>query len=213
MGDGRVARICVSACAPRNGPAREEQFCSLSPRPGRGGVRGRFRQAQIAAAPPHPDCFASRPLPRRRYGDIRESRPFGRAIEGTSAVIQHGTLIVWRSSTATEAFTIAACRGATRPVVSSRQQWHRCAGLAKSNAGFDSSPAPTNLSWLWANTNISWLGYYLAPAPAHCTDLSWMSYSYQTLHQQQGWNVAPLYASILGSERRSHQRDTSKSPF
>jgi hypothetical protein len=65
--------------------------------------------------------------------------------------------------------------------------------LAKSNAGFDSSPAPTNLSWLWANTNLSWLGYYLAPAPAHCTDLSWMSYSYQTLHQQQGWNVAPLY--------------------
>ena len=57
-GDGRVARICVSArAAQRTGKGRTV----LLPLPACGervGVRGISARLRIAAPPPHPDCFA-----------------------------------------------------------------------------------------------------------------------------------------------------------
>jgi hypothetical protein len=58
------------------------------------------------------------------------------------------------------------------------------------NAGFDIATYNSNLvSWLWANTNLSWIGYYLT-APHH-TDSSYMG-TYQSL-AKQGWKIAPIY--------------------
>src|SRR5689334_12610221 len=50
-----VIRISLARCATH----------SLSPLAGRAWVRGPFRGLRIIATPPHPDCFAIRPLPAR----------------------------------------------------------------------------------------------------------------------------------------------------
>jgi len=59
-------------------------------------------------------------------------------------------------------------------------------------AGFDSSdfPGTAEMAWLKANTNLTWSGYYLAPAPSH-KGTSWMGQ--RVALQQAGWGLAPLH--------------------
>jgi hypothetical protein len=59
-------------------------------------------------------------------------------------------------------------------------------------AGFDSLtyPGDDTMQWLRTNTNFSFVGFYLAPAPARPTS-DWMG-KYDTL-AGQGWGFAPLY--------------------
>jgi hypothetical protein len=46
------------------------------------------------------------------------------------------------------------------------------------------------MGWLRANTNLTWCGYYLGPAPSH-TSTSWMGQRAALL--AGGWGIAPLY--------------------
>ena len=59
-------------------------------------------------------------------------------------------------------------------------------------AGFDCSsfPGADEMSWLKANTNLSWCGFYLAPAPCH-GDQGWMNQRASLV--AQGWGLAPTY--------------------
>ena len=59
-------------------------------------------------------------------------------------------------------------------------------------AGFDCSGYPGNntMSWLLANTNLVWCGYYLAPAPSH-RDIGWMGK--RPSLSAAGWGIAPVY--------------------
>jgi len=59
-------------------------------------------------------------------------------------------------------------------------------------AGFDTDQFPglEQLGWLKSNTNFSWCGYYLAPAPSH-DDQGWMSNRNALL--AQGWALLPIY--------------------
>lgn len=58
-------------------------------------------------------------------------------------------------------------------------------------AGFDRSEYPGDavMAWLKANTNLTWCGFYLAPAPSH-PDPSWMNASDSALAD---WGLAPIY--------------------
>ena len=58
--------------------------------------------------------------------------------------------------------------------------------------GFDRSDYPGDnvMTWLKANTNLLWCGYYLGPAPSH-GGTSWMSR--RNALQQAGWGIAPIY--------------------
>lgn len=60
------------------------------------------------------------------------------------------------------------------------------------NAGFDIAdyPGDTCMAWLKANTNLTWCGYYLGPAPSH-PGASWMTR--QAALAAAGWGFAPLY--------------------
>lgn len=66
-------------------------------------------------------------------------------------------------------------------------------------AGFDSLHYPGDgvMAWLKANTNLSFVGFYLAPAPSQ-GDREWMSRRATLV--QQGWGFAPLY---LGQQELS----------
>ncbi|WP_063532992.1 glycoside hydrolase domain-containing protein [Burkholderia sp. MSMB1589WGS] len=59
-------------------------------------------------------------------------------------------------------------------------------------AGFDTDifPGQLQLDWLKSNTNLSWCGYYLAPAPNHPDD-SWMGNRQALI--EQGWGLLPIY--------------------
>ncbi|AOJ12075.1 glycoside hydrolase domain-containing protein [Burkholderia mayonis] len=59
-------------------------------------------------------------------------------------------------------------------------------------AGFDTDifPGQLQLGWLKSNTNLSWCGYYLAPAPNH-PDISWMGNRQALI--DQGWGLLPIY--------------------
>ena len=59
-------------------------------------------------------------------------------------------------------------------------------------AGFDCSgyPGDNTMSWLIANTNLVWCGYYLAPAPSH-GNAGWMGK--QASLAAAGWGIAPVY--------------------
>jgi hypothetical protein len=59
-------------------------------------------------------------------------------------------------------------------------------------AGFDRSDYPGDavMTWLLANTNLLWCGYYLAPAPSH-PDQSWMTR--RAALADAGWGIAPIY--------------------
>jgi hypothetical protein len=70
--------------------------------------------------------------------------------------------------------------------------------------GFDRSqyPGDSIMSWMKANTNLIWCGYYLAPAPSH-PDTSWM-------HRRNalvaaGWGIAPIYVGQQVTGPGSHQ--------
>ncbi len=59
-------------------------------------------------------------------------------------------------------------------------------------AGFDSLSYPGDavMAWLKANTNLSFVGFYLAPAPSRPTS-AWMD-KFAVL-SGQGWGFAPVY--------------------
>jgi len=59
-------------------------------------------------------------------------------------------------------------------------------------AGVDTLAYPGDpaMQWLKSNTNLSWTGFYLAPAPYH-SDTSWMT-TYASL-LAMGWTFAPIY--------------------
>lgn len=59
-------------------------------------------------------------------------------------------------------------------------------------AGFDMATFPGRdcMNWLRAHSNLSWCGYYLAPAPNR-SPTGWPG-QYQTL-QAAGWGVVPIY--------------------
>ena len=59
-------------------------------------------------------------------------------------------------------------------------------------AGFDcfSFPGMAQMNWLRANTNLKWVGYYLAPAPSHA-ETSWMGQ--RAALAAAGWGVGPVY--------------------
>ncbi|MHC2435916.1 glycoside hydrolase domain-containing protein [Bradyrhizobium sp. USDA 4451] len=58
-------------------------------------------------------------------------------------------------------------------------------------AGFDSLPFPgaAMMTWLTANTNLEWCGYYLAPAPNRPSS-QWMG-QYQSI--KDNWGMLPIY--------------------
>lgn len=70
-------------------------------------------------------------------------------------------------------------------------------------AGFDTDdyPGPVQLSWLKANTNLGWCGYYLAPAPSH-GNASWMGQ--RQVLSAQGWGVAPIFVGQQTAGPGSH---------
>jgi hypothetical protein len=55
-------------------------------------------------------------------------------------------------------------------------------------------PGADPMGWLKANSNLSWCGYYLAPAPSH-DDISWMGQRAALV--AAGWGIAPTF---LGQE-------------
>jgi len=59
-------------------------------------------------------------------------------------------------------------------------------------AGFDRStyPGDATMIWIWENTNLCWVGFYLAPAPQHGNQ-SWM-HKYEFL-KKVGYGFAPVY--------------------
>jgi hypothetical protein len=59
-------------------------------------------------------------------------------------------------------------------------------------AGFDTEfiPTPAQLDWLKTSTNLSWCGYYLAPAPNQ-HHISWMGNRQALINQ--GWGLLPIY--------------------
>jgi hypothetical protein len=59
-------------------------------------------------------------------------------------------------------------------------------------AGFDADiyPGDDVMSWLRANTNLVWCGYYLGGAPSH-PDMSWMGN--RAALAANGWGIAPIY--------------------
>ncbi|HLZ77188.1 glycoside hydrolase domain-containing protein [Phenylobacterium sp.] len=71
-------------------------------------------------------------------------------------------------------------------------------------AGVDTSsfPGADVLAWLKANSNLSWCGYYLAPAPSH-HDIGWMG-NREAL-QAAGWGLAPTYLGQQLGGLGSHQ--------
>jgi autotransporter passenger strand-loop-strand repeat protein len=61
-------------------------------------------------------------------------------------------------------------------------------------AGFDQSDYPGNavMAALWQNTNLSWVGYYLYPAPSRSSNhVQWMGH--RATLAAQGWHIAPIY--------------------
>jgi hypothetical protein len=59
-------------------------------------------------------------------------------------------------------------------------------------SGFDrfDYPGDAIMSWLKANTNLVWCGYYLAPAPSH-PNTSWMTTRANLAGN--GWGIAPIF--------------------
>jgi hypothetical protein len=59
------------------------------------------------------------------------------------------------------------------------------------SAGFDTKyyPGASVMTWLAANTNLKWCGYYLAPAPNR-SDTGWPG---QFTSLRGTWGVAPIY--------------------
>src|ERR1044072_1236531 len=78
-------------------------------------------------------------------------------------------------------------------------------------AGFDSSTYPAHgietMDWLIHNTNLSWVGYYLAPAPNR-TGASWMGHRAELT--ADGWTIAPIYVGEQDDPNLSHNPSACK---
>src|SRR5579875_3277028 len=70
-------------------------------------------------------------------------------------------------------------------------------------AGFDRTafPGRAEMGWLRKNTNLTWCGYYLAPAPSH-GDTGWMGN--RAVLAGQGWGIAPVYVGQQVTGPGSH---------
>jgi Domain of unknown function (DUF1906) len=70
-------------------------------------------------------------------------------------------------------------------------------------AGLDTYayPGDPTLDWLKAHTNLTWCGYYLAPAPSH-GNRSWMGN--RAAMVAGGWGLAPIYVGQQLAGRGSH---------
>lgn len=70
-------------------------------------------------------------------------------------------------------------------------------------AGFDTDtfPGQAQLAWLKTNTNLTWCGYYLAPAPSR-DDTSWMGNRHTLI--DQGWGLLPIYLGQQTAGPGSH---------
>jgi Domain of unknown function (DUF1906) len=71
------------------------------------------------------------------------------------------------------------------------------------HAGMDTStyPGDSKMAALRATTNLSWCGFYLAPAPSH-PNRSWMDRREHLV--QAGWGLAPLYLGQQEAGPGSH---------
>jgi hypothetical protein len=71
-------------------------------------------------------------------------------------------------------------------------------------AGFDSSgfPGLAVTSWLKANTNLQWCGFYLGTTPSH-SGADWMPQ--MAALSGQGWGLAPIYVGQQVTGPGSHQ--------
>lgn len=69
-------------------------------------------------------------------------------------------------------------------------------------AGIDRSeyPGDAMMQQLWSSTNLTWTGFYLAPAPSH-PNKSWMT-RYAFL-RNIGWGIAPIYVGQQQPEPNS----------
>ena len=70
-------------------------------------------------------------------------------------------------------------------------------------AGFDRSefPGRAEMGWLRQNTNMTWCGSYLGPAPSH-DGTSWMGN--RAALAGQGWGIAPVYVGQQVTGPGSH---------
>jgi hypothetical protein len=69
--------------------------------------------------------------------------------------------------------------------------------------GMDTSvfPGLAAMAWLRANTNLTWTGFYLGPAPSH-PQADWMPH--RAALREQGWGLAPLFVGQEVSGLGSH---------
>jgi hypothetical protein len=69
--------------------------------------------------------------------------------------------------------------------------------------GFDclAYPGDAQMQWLKQNTNLSWCGYYIAPAPSH-SDQSWMGERGSL--SNSGWGLLAIYVGQQTSGPGSH---------
>ena len=76
-------------------------------------------------------------------------------------------------------------------------------------AGFDRSDYPGDqvMSWLKANTNLVWCGYYLGPSPSHA-GTTWMTR--RAALAAAGWGVAPIYVGQQITGPGSHNPSTAR---
>jgi Domain of unknown function (DUF1906)/Calx-beta domain len=82
-------------------------------------------------------------------------------------------------------------------------------------AGFDTRTYPGNqvMQWLRLNSNLSWVGYYLYPAPSRNVagngGNSWMGN--RSVLSQQGWSVAPIYIGEQDPTKQDSSDSTNPS--
>src|ERR1700692_1712966 len=69
--------------------------------------------------------------------------------------------------------------------------------------GFDclAYPGIDEMTWLKANTNLGWCGFYLAPAPSH-SDSSWRGSRSDLV--ALGWGILPIYVGQQTTGPGSH---------
>jgi len=69
--------------------------------------------------------------------------------------------------------------------------------------GFDclTYPGIDEMTWLKANTNLGWCGFYLAPAPSH-SDSSWRGSRSDLV--ALGWGLLPIYVGQQTTGPGSH---------
>ena len=75
-------------------------------------------------------------------------------------------------------------------------------------AGLDTYafPGDAALAWLKANSNLTWCGCYLAPAPSH-GDTGWMGR--RAALAAAGWGIAPIYVGQQLAGPGSHAVTTA----